>query len=643
MGKAKHVDDSAAHRFSEQLLIHRRNRFRIASAPNATSQDVGDVAVVADNGAILIPPFAGNVFDLAPPTNMVWTPAAAGFAVRFAAASVDPNVGSVLPLGDDDTENVTLPFAFPFLGSSYGSIFVNSDGNITLGGGDTDTTPRDAARLIGGLPRIAPLLNDLNPEAAGSVSARVAADRVVVTWTTVPEFGTSNQNTFQVTLQPDGTIQFAYSHIETDFGQFVIGIAKGGNAAPFNEVDFTADVPGTFEAGAIFEEFAPSHGTLVDPVNLSTEFYRTHGDKYDFLVVFTDSIVDLAAFAYHLPVKSETRGLGRPPYDVTPIFGSGGELESVVMMNRIGLYWPDEGKLVDPPIKMFLYDGGASTSIYGPPGPDHLSRRARWLGTFNGDFGGVHGSYTLGLDSGMSIMGQEVGHRWLAFVPFVHPTTGVGADSLDLLGRANAHWSFFFNVRVAPSQFGGDPRSSSAEGNAIIDFGGNVFADCVNSGETRFRTEPNELVDGYSPLDQYLMGLRRASEVGPFWYIDEPTSPRSGASFEFFRGNDALDDLGICGKRVDLTVGNIQAFPGLGPRVPAIGDEIDRDATGAPRTDVKTMAFILLVQQGTPLSPAHASAIRQVDAFRRTWQAYVNGPATGGRGRFDTSLSPAIY
>jgi hypothetical protein len=94
---------------------------------------------------------------------------------------------------------------------------------------------------------------------------------------------------------------------------------------------------------------------------------------------------------------------------------------------------------------------------------------------------------------------------------------------------------------------------------------------------------------------------------------------------------------------VDLTVGNIQAFPGIGPRTPAIGDELDEDADGNPADDVKTMAFILLVEQGPPKSPAYASAIRQVDNFRRTWQTYANGKATGGRGRFDTSLNPAIH
>ena len=73
------------------------------------------------------------------------------------------------------------------------------------------------------------------------------------------------------------------------------------------------------------------------------------------------------------------------------------------------------------------------------------------------------------------------------------------------------------------------------------------------------------------------------------------------------------------------------------PRVPALGDE-DDDGHG---NDVKTMAFVLVVEQGTPGS--HASAITKVDNFRRTWQQYANGPATGGRGKFDTSLNPVIY
>ena len=63
--------------------------------------------------------------------------------------------------------------------------------------------------------------------------------------------------------------------------------------------------------------------------------------------------------------------------------------------------------------------------------------------------------------------------------------------------------------------------------------------------------------------------------------------------------------------------------------------------SGVVVTDRKTMAFILLVAEGDP--GAHTSAISRVDNFRRGFLAYGNGPATGGRGRFDTVLHPAIH
>lgn len=636
-GPFKHVDGSGPHRDSSVLLEHHRNRARAANASAAVSEDVGDVAVVVDNGAIIRQPFPANPIDLSF-RNITFTPTAGGFNVGPSAATgLDPAVGGALPQGDDTTVEVALGFSFPFVGNSYSSMFVNSDGNITFGAGDTSTDNRDAARLIGGPPRAAPLLMDLDVTSGGSINAGVRSDRAVVTWTNVPEFGTSNLNTLQVTLRASGQIDFAYGSLgtaipsEQPFPTFAAaGVAEGNNEEPFNEIDFTSALPTTLQAGAIFEEFHAEQRKQVDIVQLAKEFYKTHGDKYDFMVMFTDFESDLFdAFAFEFTVRNQTRGIGTPLVDNTQAFGSQGELESFVNMNNINFYWPDERKLVDPPIDMFRFSGGANS--FFPPGSDQLSRRARRMGTRPGD-----GVYTLGLNSAMSVMAQETGHRWGAFVPFVHPTKGIGFDSFDLLGRDFAHWSFFFNVRVADGQFGGDPRASSMEGNAIIDFGGNVFGDC-RPGQTRFRTEPNELVDGYTELDQYLMGLRRDSAVGPFWYVDEPRQPSTGVSFEFIRGIIALDDIGFCGKRVDLTVANIQAFPGVGPRVPAIGDE-DDDGNG---NDVKTMAFILLIEQGTPRS--HAAAIQQVDNFRRTWQQYANGPATGARGKFDTSLNPVIY
>jgi hypothetical protein len=179
-------------------------------------------------------------------------------------------------------------------------------------------------------------------------------------------------------------------------------------------------------------------------------------------VTFTDLIVDLGgAFAFEFNVSNHTQGIGLPTnVDDTAVFGSAGELESFVMMNRIGIEWPDARKLVDPPIDKFLLKG---QPVLGPPGPDQISRRARRMGTLSGDFG-AYGTYSLGLNSGMSILGQEAGHRWGAYVPFVHPTKGVGPDSFDLLGRDFQHWSFFSTCRCPTRSSAAiqEPRRSKA-------------------------------------------------------------------------------------------------------------------------------------------------------------------------------------
>ena len=692
-GPFNHVSGSGPYRFSRELLKHQRNMAQLAatgaSVPDAESQDVGDVAVIVDNGSIFIDPRPANPFDLSVPTALSFVPTPIitstssggqskgkknppsssqsvsndSFDVAFSAVVLDTTFGANLGLGDDDTTEVTFPAGFPFLGTNHTSIWINSDGNITLGAGDSASTARDAARHIGGPPRVSPLFVDLDPTSVGSVHADVRADRLVVTWNGVPEFGATNSNTFQAVLHDDGSIDLVYDNVDAIFA--VVGVAEGDNQGPLNEIDLTADLPGTFGAGAIFEEFAAALPLpLVDVIAVAKEFYKTHADKYDFLVIFSEPVAlldpDGAAFAFHLGIQNQTQGLGffNPPSDDTDLIGPDiDELESILNMNRIGLYWPDANKMENPPIKMFRFACGnaggqvvpCGATLDGPPGSNQISRRARWAGTLNGDFE-AFGSYTLGLNSAMSIMGQEAGHRWLAFPLFLHPTKGFnGIDNLDLLGRGNAHWSFFFNVTVPANQFGGDPRASSAEGNSILNLGPNPFPGqlpfpCTNPNESTFLTERNELIDGYTELDQYFMGFRSAEDVAGFWYVDEPRSAFSNASLQGAATLGAQDDIIFCGKQVDLTVDDIAAigttfnFPPNGPRIPAIGDEVDSCGE-----DVKTMAFILLVEQGPPGSAAHASAISQVEIFRQTWEAYVNGPATDGLGMFDTDLDPDCF
>jgi len=679
-GPFKHVDGSGPHRDSMNILAHARAAHITANANAPANRDVGDVAVIVDDGTLIIPPQAPNPYDILAGTTISFSPGGGGFLVGSVAGGiVDDPVGASLGLTDDSALPVEVvdsgTFAgFPFFGTTYGTeeIFVGSDGHVTFGDGDGASTARDAARHIGGPPRVSALLVDLDVGSGGDIRAEVNAFTVVVTWDGVPEFsdaGIVNSNTVQAVLHFDGSIDLNYGSVDVSVG--VVGVAEGNDITPFSEIDYTADLPGTFPAGAIFEEFIPGNPLpQMNTLGVAQKFLESHPDEFDFIVIFSDFLVDIGggAFAFHQGVQNQTFGLGnRAVFDDTAVLenaatGPIDELESVLNMNRIGLYWPDAKKMVNPPIKKFRFSGAASTN--GPPGHAQLTQRARRMGTLNGDFG-AHGSYTLGLNSAMSIMGQEAGHRWLAFPLFLHPAKGFNFfDNFDLLGRSFAHWSFFHNVQVPDSQFGGDPRASSTEGNAIDDlgpfaFGGALPLPCgLIPGESTFLTQPNELIDGFTELDQYFMGLRSAGAVSPFWYVDEPRSAFSGAFLGPEAGPDvdvsgfaAQDDTVFCGKRVNLNVSDITAvdaifggfFPENGPRVPAIGDEDDSATNldcGAGPVDVKTMAFVVLVPGDRS---RHTAGIRQVDTFRATWQEYANGPATGGLGKFDTSLEPVCH
>lgn len=657
----KHADISGSANSANQLLKHQRNEARIAAAAagggagHVQSRDEGDIAILVDDGIIVTPARPANLYDLAAGTSISYAPGVDSFSVSSGGAALDPGVGGALPLGDDDTTVVNFPGGFPFLGTVYTDINVNSDGNITLGDGNGDgsSSARTAGALISGAPRIAPLYVDLDVTSGGSINADVRGDRIVVTWTGVPQFGIADANTFQVVLHSSGIVDMVHDSIQATVA--VVGLAEGASEGPFNEVDLSADLPGTFDAGAVFEEFQPGLAMpSVDTLAAAQAFYDTHDDKFDIIVFFTDFVSDLGGgFAFHQGLQNHTEGIGfqrngaSARFDFSALAGSDGELESLLHMNRIGLYWPNGDKLVNPPIKMFR-----TAALKSAPGSEQLSIRARWAGTLNGDFG-AHGSYTLGLNSAMSIMGQEAGHRWLAFEAILPPAPDAGF--FDLLGRAAAHWSFFFNVEVPASYFpDGDPRASSAEGNVIRELG----ADPQCPGQTLFETHPNELVDGYTLLDQYIMGLRPASDVPPMWYIKNPTiiSP-AGALLGLNSASGARDDILICGDRQDILLSDITnlgiafGLPSNGPRevfdrvtglslgnIP--GDEIDMDANGNPADDVKTMAFVLITESDNGVNNG---SVNQIDTFRQTAEDYLNGAATGGLGRFDTSLDPAVH
>ena len=88
--------------------------------------------------------------------------------------------------------------------------------------------------------------------------------------------------------------------------------------------------------------------------------------------------------------------------------------------------------------------------------------------------------------------GQEVGHRWGSFVR----RAGGGGD---MLGRDDAHWSFFM-----------DTDNSTMEGN-----------DWVSIASDRWETNVDTEI-GYSELDLYLMGFIPPEDVDDWLLIGDP-------------------------------------------------------------------------------------------------------------------------
>ncbi len=141
----------------------------------------------------------------------VITPTGGGLLSLSAANEylVVPCSGGTQPLtlGDDDSVSVALGFpnhcsvnAVTFYGTSYTTLFVNSNGSVSFIQGTGDFSPT-AAAFNSQMPRLAGHWSDLEPNAAGTVTATSSLAGVFkVSFVNVPEWGSGNtkQCTFDI-------------------------------------------------------------------------------------------------------------------------------------------------------------------------------------------------------------------------------------------------------------------------------------------------------------------------------------------------------------------------------------------------------------------------------------------------------------
>lgn len=529
----------------EELDLHRKSlrggKFKSATGRPASRVE-GNILVLEDADGVVA---RRNPFNLLN-RSLTFTPNGNGYRFATAAASLDTSAlgDRIAGLGDDDTREFDLPFPFPFYGTTHSKIFVNSDGNLTFGDGDVDTSARSLGRLNSGPPRIAGLFADLDPSATGDgVNVLRSAARFTVTWLRVREFsgfGFGQPQTFKITLTPDGAISFAWTQVNV--ADAVVGLSPGGLTGSSALVSFSTGSDRIF-SGTVAESFG--NATSVDLITAAQKIYENHDDAFDYFAFFNTGGVSPGngTIAFQVSVRARRKGIGDLLLDVGREYGSPNRLQAVLNMGPLSQY-PDDPNAAMP--------SRAGTG-----------------------------------DTGLTVVAHEAGHLFLAFA------SNREGNSRPMLGRQGFHWAFTFNS-----------EASLLEGNRIEDAGEGV--------SPRFRTVAT--VEGFSPLDQYLMGLRPASEVPPTFYVQNSglspalTAPRVGMTFDGTRRNIGVQEI----------------IAAEGRRTPDHTVEQRRYRIG----------FVLIVPTGT--TPT-AAELAKVDLYRRELEA-AWGRYSGGRASLDTSF-----
>ena len=157
---------------------------------------------------------------------------------------------------------------------------------------------------------------------------------------------------------------------------------------------------------------------------IAREFYKTHKDEYDFLVIvsnFDFKMPETEARAFYMGVKNDTRGIGEELFDNTSLFGSGGRLQGTIDMGNLAYI---------------------ATDPYSP------------------DF-----------ENTFYIMNHEMMHRWGARVKF---KAADGTTSSALLGKDGSHWSFLLDSQR--SVLYGNTWHDNGDGTFTAQEGGKYFS-----------------------------------------------------------------------------------------------------------------------------------------------------------------------
>jgi hypothetical protein len=237
--------------------------------------------------------------------------------------------------------------------------------------------------------------------------------------------------------------------------------------------------------GLLYEAF--HYTALPNPRDLTCTVIKALGDKFDFLVYYSDFRVDNQEAG-----TPSTGPLGGGPAggSVTGIGASQRGVESYCSAGRF------QWQFLQP-----VYIGSNQGHERPPAGTTDTNTRN--IATYDHQLGerSPDGRMT-GYNLAISQVGHELGHRWSAFV-----SAKVNGETIPL---GPTHWARGLHAPVA------FPYQRPTEASAM---GGGVWQDNFDGTYTQLDDDYYVPATGWSYLDLYLMGLIAPSEVPDFFLL----------------------------------------------------------------------------------------------------------------------------
>ena len=123
------------------------------------------------------------------------------------------NPGTNWNAGDDSSIRINIGFNFPFKGTTYNRVWINSNGMLSF-------NSYNAEYINTGIPynqepqSIYPYWDDMNRNSGGTIRyetlGNVLNRHLVISWNNVPHYPNNGSYSFQVVLYEDGSIRFRY-------------------------------------------------------------------------------------------------------------------------------------------------------------------------------------------------------------------------------------------------------------------------------------------------------------------------------------------------------------------------------------------------------------------------------------------------